>query len=45
MSAARLVLWDIDGNLLSSGPVARRAFEAGLTAFFWTTGDIDGYRF
>lgn len=45
MSAARLVLWDIDGTLLSSGPVARRAFEAGLTAVFGTTGDIDGYRF
>ena len=45
MSASHLVLWDIDGTLLSSGRPARVAFSAGLVHVFGTTGDIDGYRF
>lgn len=41
----RLVLFDVDGTLLSSGPAARRVFEAALVEVFGTAGAIDSYRF
>jgi phosphoglycolate phosphatase len=41
----RLVLFDIDGTLLSSGLGARRVFGDALEAVFGTRGDLDGFRF
>jgi phosphoglycolate phosphatase len=41
----RLVLFDIDGTILSSGRTARAAFSAALVDVFGTAGDIDGYAF
>lgn len=41
----RLVLFDIDGTLLSSGRAARTAFVEALVSVFGTAGDVDGYRF
>jgi phosphoglycolate phosphatase-like HAD superfamily hydrolase len=35
----RLVLFDIDGTLLTSDGAARRSFEGALTAVFGSTGD------
>lgn len=39
----RLVLFDIDGTLLSAGGVSARAFEAALLEVFGTVGDADRY--
>jgi phosphoglycolate phosphatase len=36
----RLVLFDIDGTLLSAGKVSARSFEAALREVFGTTGDV-----
>lgn len=41
----RLVLFDIDGTLLSSGPLARQVFAEALRATYGTSGDVDGFRF
>src|SRR5512141_2101694 len=41
----RLVLFDIDGTLLSTGPVARTTFASALQDVYGTTGDVDGYAF
>lgn len=40
-----LVLFDIDGTLLSSGSLARTAFSSALVDVFGTEGDVAGYRF
>jgi len=40
----RVVLFDIDGTLLASGGVGRRAMEGALLAHFGTTGPA-GYRY
>lgn len=45
MSVPHLVLFDVDGTLLSAGPTARLVFEEALVETFGTAGDIDGYRF
>ena len=45
VKAKRLVLFDIDGTLLSAGPSARTAFQSALVDVFGTSGDIDGYAF
>src|SRR5664279_2755493 len=45
VTARRLVLFDIDGTLLSAGPPARTAFQTALEDIFGTSGDIDGYAF
>ncbi|HVO49607.1 MAG TPA: HAD family hydrolase [Thermoanaerobaculia bacterium] len=42
---ARLVLFDIDGTLLSGGLAARSVFAAALTEVFGTCGDIDTFAF
>jgi phosphoglycolate phosphatase-like HAD superfamily hydrolase len=39
----RLVLFDIDGTLLSAGGVSARAFEAALREVYGTVGDADSY--
>ncbi|KAA0256474.1 MAG: HAD family hydrolase [Acidobacteria bacterium] len=41
----RLVLFDVDGTLLSAGPASRRVFEEALVEVFGTAGDIGAYRF
>jgi phosphoglycolate phosphatase-like HAD superfamily hydrolase len=41
----RLVLFDIDGTLLSAGPAARTAFASALHDVYGTSGDVDGYPF
>lgn len=41
----RLVLFDVDGTLLSSGPLARDVFAAALRDVFGTCGAIETYRF
>jgi len=41
----RLVLFDIDGTLLTSGPLARQAFAGALRDVFGTEGDMDTFRF
>lgn len=41
----RLVLFDIDGTLLSTGGAAARAFRDALHAVFGTAGRRDGYSF
>jgi phosphoglycolate phosphatase len=41
----RLVLFDIDGTLLTADGAGRRAFHDALVAVFGTTGPIDGYSF
>ena len=50
MSAARapkrhLVLFDIDGTLLSGGRAARNVFADALTEVFGTCGDVAGFAF
>lgn len=45
MSRPKLLLFDVDGTLLSPGPGARRVFAESLTEVFGTCGDVDGYRF
>ena len=44
-TAKRLVLFDIDGTLLSAGPPARTAFRTALEDVFGTCGDADGYAY
>lgn len=41
----RLVLFDIDGTLLSAGPSSRAAFQTALVDVFGTSGEMDGYAF
>jgi phosphoglycolate phosphatase-like HAD superfamily hydrolase len=43
--AKRLVLFDIDGTLLSTGPAARWTFASALEDVFGTPGDVEGYAF
>ena len=43
--AARLVLFDIDGTLLSGGRAARTVFAAALTEVFGTCGDVETFAF
>lgn len=41
----RLVLFDIDGTLLSAGRAGKRAFHDALLEVFGTAGPIEGYSF
>ncbi len=41
----RLLLFDIDGTLLSSGRRARAMFGQALTELFGTTGAIESFAF
>lgn len=41
----RLILFDIDGTLLSCGPQVRPIFASALLDVFGTAGDLDGYDF
>jgi phosphoglycolate phosphatase len=41
----RLVLFDIDGTLLSTGAVSARTFEAALREVFGTIGDVRGFEY
>lgn len=41
----RLVLFDIDGTLLSAGGAGKRAVQAALMEVFGTTGPINAYSF
>jgi len=41
----RLILWDIDGTLLSADGAGRNAVRDALVEVFGTTGPIDGYSF
>jgi len=41
----RLVLFDIDGTLLSADGAGKRAIHAALMEVFGTTGPINGYAF
>ena len=41
----RLVLFDIDGTLLSGGRGARDAFAGALVEVFGTCGDVEGFAF
>ena len=41
----RLLLFDIDGTLLSSGPTARTVFAQALQEVFGTPGDVETYAF
>jgi len=41
----RLILFDIDGTLLSCGPQVRPIFASALLDVFGTTGDLDAYDF
>jgi phosphoglycolate phosphatase-like HAD superfamily hydrolase len=43
--SASIVLFDIDGTLVRTGPVPRRAFRASLREVFGTVGVIDGHEF
>jgi phosphoglycolate phosphatase-like HAD superfamily hydrolase len=43
--ARRLVLFDIDGTLLSAGPVSRSALVDALTEIYGVTGPVDEYDF
>ena len=45
MSEPRLVLFDVDGTLLSAGRPSRQALGEALVAGFGTTGSWDGYDF
>jgi phosphoglycolate phosphatase len=44
-SGSRLLLFDVDGTLLSPGPGARTAFASALTEVFGTHGAMDTYAF
>ncbi len=44
-TSQRLVLFDIDGTLLSSGGAAARAFRAALEEVYGTSGPRTGYSF
>jgi phosphoglycolate phosphatase-like HAD superfamily hydrolase len=41
----KLILFDIDGTLLSCGPQVRPLFASALEEVFGTAGDVDGYDF
>jgi phosphoglycolate phosphatase len=41
----RLVLWDIDGTLVTDGGVSREAFHAALREVYSYTGDLSRYDF
>jgi phosphoglycolate phosphatase-like HAD superfamily hydrolase len=41
----RLILFDIDGTMLSARGAPRKAFTEALLAVYGTTGPIDGHRF
>lgn len=41
----RLLLFDVDGTLLSSGPRARTAFASALTDVFGTSGNLETFAF
>ena len=41
----RLILFDIDGTLLTCGPQVRPIFASALIDVFGTAGDLDGYDF
>lgn len=41
----RLILFDIDGTLLTCGPQVRPIFASALFDVFGTAGDLDGYDF
>jgi phosphoglycolate phosphatase len=41
----KLILFDVDGTLLSAGTPGRRVFGDALRAVFGTSGDLDGFRF
>jgi phosphoglycolate phosphatase len=43
--APRLLLFDVDGTLLSGGPGWRAAFAGALEEVFGTAGPMDGYAF
>ncbi len=45
MTRPRLLLFDVDGTLLSPGPGARAAFAGALTEVFGTAGEMDTYAF
>ncbi|MEO6323237.1 MAG: HAD family hydrolase [Thermoanaerobaculia bacterium] len=45
MTPSRLLLFDIDGTLLSSGPTARKVFSEALVEVFGTPGAVETYRF
>ena len=45
MTLPRLLLFDIDGTLLSSGPTARKVFSEALVEVFGTPGAVETYRF
>ncbi len=45
MARPRLLLFDVDGTLLSPGPGARAAFAGALTEVFGTAGAMDTYAF
>ncbi|HUH13219.1 MAG TPA: HAD hydrolase-like protein [Longimicrobiales bacterium] len=42
---SRLILFDIDGTLMSAGPSPKRAFRRALEDVFGTTGPIDSHDF
>jgi phosphoglycolate phosphatase len=44
-SMRRLILFDIDGTLLSSAGAARRAFTRAMVEVYGTAGPIDNHRF
>jgi phosphoglycolate phosphatase-like HAD superfamily hydrolase len=41
----RLVLWDIDGTLVTDGGASREAFDAALREVYDYSGDLDRYDF
>jgi phosphoglycolate phosphatase len=41
----RLVLFDVDGTLLSTGAAARTTFASALEEIYGTSGDVEGYAF
>jgi len=45
MARARLLLFDVDGTLLSPGPAARAALAGALSEIFGTSGALSTYAF
>jgi phosphoglycolate phosphatase-like HAD superfamily hydrolase len=41
----RLVLFDVDGTLISTGPAARTTFASALHEIYGTSGDVENYAF
>ena len=41
----KLVLFDIDGTLLSCGPQVRPLFASALVEVFGTAGEVDAFDF